>query len=80
MVYITSILALLFFILCVILYTKYKTKCKNIKKLEETNFKENQYKNVVSMIEYETRNYQEGQNAFTTLRNIQNTIYTLKKD
>lgn len=67
-----SILALVFFILLIISKIKYK---KLYKQLIDKNKEFTQVKNKLSMIEYYHRNYKEGKNPFTVLRDISNTLY-----
>ena len=67
-----SILALVFFILLIISKIKYK---KLYKQLIDKNKEFTQIKNRLSMIEYYHRNYKEGKNPFTVLRDISNTLY-----
>lgn len=67
-----SILALVFFILLIISKIKYK---KLYKQLIDKNKEFTQVKNRLSMIEYYHRNYKEGKNPFTVLRDISNTLY-----
>lgn len=49
-----------------------KNNLKNEFEAEKDMFLYN--KNKISMIEYHYRNFKEGQNAFTTLRNISNVL------
>lgn len=67
-----SILALIFFILLIISKIKYK---KLYKQLIDKNKEFTYVKNRLSMIEYYHRNYKEGKNPFTVLRDISNTLY-----
>lgn len=67
-----SILALVFFILLIISKIKYK---KLYKQLIDKNKEFTHAKNRLSMIEYYHRNYKEGKNPFTVLRDISNTLY-----
>lgn len=67
-----SILALVFFILLIISKIKYK---KLYNQLIDKNKEFTQVKNKLSMIEYYHRNYKEGKNPFTVLRDISNTLY-----
>lgn len=67
-----SILALVFFILLIISKIKY---IKLYKQLIDKNKEFTQVKNRLSMIEYYHRNYKEGKNPFTVLRDISNTLY-----
>lgn len=67
-----SILALVFFILLIISKIKYK---KLYKQLIDKNKEFTYVKNRLSMIEYYHRNYKEGKNPFTVLRDISNTLY-----
>lgn len=67
-----SILALIFFILLIISKIKYK---KLYNQLIDKNKEFTHVKNRLSMIEYYHRNYKEGKNPFTVLRDISNTLY-----
>lgn len=67
-----SILALVFFILLIISKIKYK---KLYNQLIDKNKEFTHVKNRLSMIEYYHRNYKEGKNPFTVLRDISNTLY-----
>lgn len=80
MLYLFIVFTIAFFIATIILAVFCVKLNKSKTQLEENNFIENQYKNVLSMIEYETRNYKEGQNPYTTLRNIQNIIYNSEEE
>lgn len=51
---------------------KYKKLLNELNSLKRDGFRNN---NKYSMIEYHIRNYKEGDNIFTTMRNIQNIIY-----
>lgn len=51
---------------------KYKKTLKELNSLKREGFRNN---NKYIMIEYYVRNYKEGDNIFTAMRNIQNTIY-----
>lgn len=55
-----------------------------LKNIEDLYYNDKQVflntKNKLSMIEYHYRNYKEGQNAFTTLRDISNTLKDLDKE
>ena len=67
-----SILTLIFFILLIISKIKYK---KLYNQLIDKNKEFTHVKNRLSMIEYYHRNYKEGKNPFTVLRDISNTLY-----
>lgn len=62
------IMLLIIIIICFIIMLVKYIQCRN--KLYEQNDMYLYYKNKLSMIEYQYRNYKEGMNAFTVLRNI----------
>ena len=64
-----STLALIELLVCVY---KYKKLSNELNSLKRDGFRNS---NKYSMIEYHIRNYKEGDNVFTTMRNIQNIIY-----
>lgn len=67
-----SILTLIFFILLIISKIKYK---KLYNQLIDKNKEFTHVKNRLSLIEYYHRNYKEGKNPFTVLRDISDTLY-----
>lgn len=66
-----SILALIFLVLLIISKVKYR---KLHKKLITKNKEFTHVKNRLCMIEHYHRNYKEGMNPFTVLRDISNTL------
>lgn len=62
------IIAIICFIIMLIKYIDIKNQ------LYEQNDMYLYYKNKISMIEYQYRNYKEGMNAFTVLRNMANIL------
>lgn len=72
-----SFLAVLF----LALYIRIKIKFHKLNdKLIQKNKEYTIVKTKLSMIEYHHRNYKEGMNPFTVLRNISNTLYEEESD
>lgn len=71
MLYFLIMCIIILIVVIIILYTKYK-KCYN--KLIEKNKKYILIKNKYDMVEYYYRNFKEGGNPYTTLRNISNLL------
>lgn len=73
------IIICLLIVICVlqaVLLVKTKTNYTKLKQsLEQLNATEYKYRNIFSMVEYYIRNYKEGENPFTVLRDITNLVY-----
>lgn len=69
--FIALITTLILIELLVFIY-KYKKLLNELNSLKRDGFRNN---NKYFMVEYHIRNYKEGDNIFTTMRNIQNIIY-----
>lgn len=66
------IIAIFIFIELLVYIHKYKKILRELNSLKREGFRNS---NKYLMIEYYVRNYKEGDNIFTAMRNIQNTIY-----
>lgn len=73
------IIILLLITICIlqtILLVRIKSNYLKLKQsIEQINTSEYKYKNIFSMVEYYIRNYKEGENPFTVLRDITNLVY-----
>lgn len=78
---ILSLSCLILFILCVNLIIFFIIYiCRTNKKLHLYKKERTRYKSYLNYIEYEMKNYKEGKNCYTTLRNIQNMLYCIRED
>jgi len=59
----------------IILYTTRSHYIKLKNDFESVNASKYKYKNIYSMVEYYIRNYKEGKNPFTVLRDITDLVY-----
>ena len=66
-------------LLLIIVHLAYKIK-ENKRDINKDKRLALHYKNIVSMIEYQFRKYTEGQNIYTTMKEISDIFYSIDND